>query len=140
MGVIPGGRIRTSPPPGLPDENDKALSRLYQEVQDAWFALFRAFGTHYVSDLTVGGKVIYSKFMSKDQVSNFTSDDKKAGLSAAVKTISVEASAKISMALSSKEPEPEHSAHHGAPWRCSGLTTCHTPAVAQVRTAPRARR
>lgn len=34
------------------------------DAREAWFKLFRAFGTHYVTSLNVGGKIIYTRCWS----------------------------------------------------------------------------
>ena len=64
------------------------------------FELFRTFGTHTIQHLTVGGKVIYTRYLSTEQLSARLSDNVKASVNAGVRTISVEAGIEASFSLS----------------------------------------
>ena len=44
----------------LGDERPKDMDAVqWETARVAWFELFTAFGTHYIKELTVGGKVVH---------------------------------------------------------------------------------
>ena len=36
------------------------------EAMRVWFKMFKTYGTHFITELTVGGKVIYSRYVSQN--------------------------------------------------------------------------
>jgi hypothetical protein len=54
--------------PAYENVNELVVYHAPDHVKDAWFDLFKTFGTHYVDDLHVGGKMIISTTISKESM------------------------------------------------------------------------
>lgn len=68
-----------------------------------WFELFNEYGTHFIIDLTVGGKVIYTRYVTQSSMQSLTTTSITASMSASGKTMSVEAGIEASVALASSQ-------------------------------------
>jgi hypothetical protein len=79
------------------------------KAREVWFELFRVYGTHFVTQLTLGGKMIYTKFVSKEAVAEAAGLDANADLSVAGKYGGFKAAAKISMAYARQDSSQDSS-------------------------------
>lgn len=87
----------------LDGKSPKAMSE--QELSDAmvpWFDLFNVYGTHFITELDVGGKVIYDRYVTQSKMREQQSSDWNVGVSGGGKSISFEMQASFSMAMASQ--------------------------------------
>ena len=75
-------------------------SRLGLAIRNKWLNLFEVYGTHFVTELTLGGKCIYSRYIKKEAIQKKKSQDVSADVSASGKSLTASVSASISMDLS----------------------------------------
>jgi hypothetical protein len=87
----------------LPDMSKASLKTLLgsdeAKAREKWFALFRTYGTHYVTELTSGGKTIHTKFVKKEAVKKAAGMDASADVSVAGSGFGFQAKAALSVAL-----------------------------------------
>lgn len=113
-------------PPSLRDHNEtKEIA-----ARERWFALFDAYGTHYVQDLTVGGKVIYSRYVDTTKKSSASKLGIKGSAALGVKTMSFSMQMKASTAMNSQSGNSSAQEYGGSSINVMGGT--HLP-----RRAPR---
>ena len=58
----------------------KAKPKAATAAREIWYKLFNTYGTHIITKLTLGGKVIFTKFVTKDAVSSAAGLDANADM------------------------------------------------------------